>query len=152
MKFSIETVINRSLSFLDKKIFWENDKFVTSAFRKGTFSAVYINFLSFIPLEYKFGLVHTLLNHCFNLSSDFLKFHHEVDKLKKILSKNAYPQKFIDKCIQKFLNNMFIQRLQIPTVPKKELIIILPYLGKMSQIVKTRLCKTINKHMSYFPN
>ena len=37
-------------------------------------------------------------------------------------------KKFIDKCIQTFLNNMFIQRLQIPTVPKKELIIILPYL------------------------
>ena len=79
------------------------------------------------------------MNRCFNLSSDFLKFHHEVDKLKKILSKNAYPQKFIDKCIQKFLNNIFIQRLQISTVSKKELIIILPYLDKMSQIVKTRL-------------
>ena len=49
------------------------------------------------------------------------KFHYEVDKLKKILLKNAYPQKFIDKCIQKFLNNMFIQRLHIPSVPKKEL-------------------------------
>ena len=44
---------------------------------------------------------------------------------------------------------MFIQRLQIPTVPKKELIIILPYLGKMSQIVKTRLTKTMNKHMKF---
>ena len=54
--------------------------------------------------------------------------------LKKILSKNASKvrQKFIDKCIQKFLKNMFIQRPQIPTVPKKELRIILPYLGKMS--------------------
>ena len=99
------------------KILQENNKFVTSVFRKETFSGMYTNFISFIPLEYKFGLVHTLLNRCFNLSSDFLKFHHEVDKLKK------YPQKFIDKCIQKFLNNMlFIQRLQIPTVPKKELI------------------------------
>ena len=44
---------------------------------------------------------------------------------------------------------MFIQRLQIPTVPKKELIIVLPYLGKMSQIVKTRLTKTMNKHMKF---
>ena len=89
------------------------------------------------------------MNRCFNLSSDFLKFHHEVDKLKKILSKNAYPQKFIDKCIQKFLNNIFIQRLQISTVSKKELIIILPYLDKMSQIVKTRLTETMNKHMQF---
>ena len=73
------------------KIFRENDKFVTSVFRKEMFSGVYTNFISFIPLEYKFGLVYTLLNRCFKLSSDFLKFHHEVDKLRKILSKNAYP-------------------------------------------------------------
>ena len=98
---------------------------------------MYTDLISFIPLDNKFGLVHTLWNRFFNLSSDFLKFHHEVDKVKKILSKNAYPQKFIDKCIQKFLNNMFIQRLQIPSVPKKELRITLPYLGKMPQIVET---------------
>ena len=76
------------------------------------------------------------MNRCFNLSSDFLKFHHEVVKLKKTLSESAYPQNFIDKCIQKLLDNMFIQRLQIPTVPKKELRITLPYLGKMPQLLK----------------
>ena len=96
-----------------------------------------------------FGLVHTLLNRCFNLSSDFFKFHHEVDKVKKILLKNAYPQKFIDKCIEKFLSNMFIQRLQPPTASKNELVITLPYLGKMSQIVKTRLTENMNKHMKF---
>ena len=74
IKFSTETELNGSLSFLDVKIFRENKKFVTSVFRKDTFSGVYTNFVSFIPLEYKFGLVHTLLNRCFNLSSDFLKF------------------------------------------------------------------------------
>ena len=47
---------------------------------------------------------------------------------------------------KKFINNMLIQRSQTPTVPKNELIIILLYLGKMSQIVKTRLTKTMNKH------
>ena len=62
-----------------------------------------------------------LLNDCFNLSSDFLKFRHEVDKIKNVFSKNACPQKFIDKCIQKLFNNMFIQRPKIATVPKKEL-------------------------------
>ena len=119
MKFSIETVINRSLSFLDKKIFWENDKFVTSAFRKGTFSAVYINFLSFIPLEYKFGLVHTLLNHCFNYLQTFWNSIMRLINLRKF-SRKMHIHKFIDKCSQKFLNNMFIQWLQIPTVLTKE--------------------------------
>ena len=82
------------------------------------FSGPYANFVSFIPLEYKFGFERTLLNCCFDLSSDFLKFHHEVDKLKK-MSKNAYPQIFINKCFQNFLNNVIIQTLQIVTVPKK---------------------------------
>ena len=44
---------------------------------------------------------------------------------------------------------MFIQRPQIRTVPKQELIIILPYLGKMSEVVKTRLTKTMNKDMKF---
>ena len=78
MKLSIETEINKSLSFLDVKIFPENSKFVTSVFRKEMFSGVYTNFISFIQLDYKFGLVHTLLNCCFNFSSDFLKLQHEV--------------------------------------------------------------------------
>ena len=43
---------------------------------------------------------------------------------------------------------MFIQRLQIPSVTKKELRILL-YLGKMSQIVRTRPTKTMNKHMEF---
>ena len=111
MKFSIETEINVSLSFLHLKIFRENNEFVANIFRKETFSGVYTSFISFIPFEYKFDLVHTLLNRCFDLLSEFLKFHHEVDKVKKVLSKNPYPQKFICKSIQKVLNKMFIQRL-----------------------------------------
>ena len=38
---------------------------------------------------------------------------------------------------------------QTPTVSKKGLMIILLYLGKMSQIVKTRLTKTMNKDMKF---
>ena len=137
------------INFLDVKHFEKTISLLLVSLEKNRLVGVYTNFITFIPLEYKFGLVHILLNRCFNLSSDFLKFHHEVDKLKKILSKNAYPQKLIDKCIQKFLNNMFIQRLQIPSVTKKELIITLPYLVKLPQIVKARLTKTMNKHMKF---
>ena len=57
---------------------------------------------------------------------------------------------FFDKCNQESLNNMFIQMQQTFTVPKKELIISLPYLGKMSQIDKPRLTKTMSKHMKFF--
>ena len=44
---------------------------------------------------------------------------------------------------------MFTQRSQIPTVLEKELIIILLYLGKISQIVKIRLTKIMIKHIKF---
>ena len=44
MKCSTKTEIKDLLSFLDVKIFRENKKFVTSVFRKDTFSGVYTNF------------------------------------------------------------------------------------------------------------
>ena len=34
-------------------------------------------------------------------------------------------------------------------MPKKELIIILPYLSNMSQVVKIKLTKTMSKHMKF---
>ena len=38
---------------------------------------------------------------------------------------------------------------KVPSVPKIELIIILLYLGNMSQIVKTKLTKTMSKRMKF---
>ena len=50
MKFLIEIEIYGSLSPLDVKVFREKDNFVTSVFRKETFSGLYTNFIGFIPL------------------------------------------------------------------------------------------------------
>ena len=49
-------------------------------FRKDMYSGVHTNFVNFVPLEYKFGFVHSLLNWCFHLSSDFLKFRYDFDQ------------------------------------------------------------------------
>ena len=40
---------------------------------------------------------------------DFSKFHFEAETRKKTLHKNAYPAKFVDKCVAKFVN-IFIQK------------------------------------------
>ena len=85
IKFSTEKEEDGRLPFLDINIFRENDKFATNVYRKKTFSGVYTNFKSFIPETYKIGLIKSLLFWCFSLCSDFIKFHHEIDKLKSIL-------------------------------------------------------------------
>ena len=149
IKFSFETEKDNSFSFLDVKICREKDKFTTSVFRKDTFSGVYTNFSSFVALKHKFGLVHTLLHRSFTIVSDFSKFHFEVETLKKTLHKNAYPTKFVDKCIAKFVNNILVQKPDITTVPKLELRIVLPYLGKIYSITKKRLSRCFGKGLKF---
>ena len=73
--------------------------------------------------------------------SDFSKFRFEVETLKKTLHKNAYPTKLVEKCVAKFVDNIFIQKPAFTTIQKFELRIVLPYLGNISSITKNRLNK-----------
>ena len=49
MSFSFEEEKNGKMSFLDVEISRENGKFVTTVYRKPTFSGVYTHFESFLP-------------------------------------------------------------------------------------------------------
>ena len=61
-KFEKVTLKNENkLFFLDVEIIREQGKFTTTVYRKPTFSGVYSNFESFLPLVYKFGMVYTLV-------------------------------------------------------------------------------------------
>ena len=80
-----------------------------------------LTFPVFLPLEHKFRLVYTLLNHCFYLATDIPKFHFEIEKLKEVLLSNGYSNKYIDKCISKFMNKLHIEKPVMLTVPTKQL-------------------------------
>ena len=104
IKFTSEIEENGLLSFLDIKISRENNKFVTSVYRKPTFSGVFTNFESFIPDIYKRGLIETLLHRSFRLCSNYENFHREIETLKSILKRNSYPHNLVNHCIKKVLN------------------------------------------------
>ena len=84
IKFTFEHEHNNTFSFLDVKTCHEKNKVTTSVYRKPTFSGVFTNFKIFIPTVYKFGLVYTVLHHCFNITSSYEKFH-KCSNLKDIL-------------------------------------------------------------------
>ena len=147
--FSLEKENDGRLSFLDINIFREKGKFVTNVYRKKTFSGVYTNFNSFIPETYKTGLIESLLFRCFNLCSDFVKFHHEINILKGILYKNSYPRDFVYKRIKNFLDRVLTQKVVVSTVPKKDLMIVLPYLGKLSLQIRTRINRVMKNKLPH---
>ena len=69
--------------------------------------------------------------------------------LKKTLQKNTYLTKFVDKCITKFVNNIFVQKPVFTSIPKLELRIVLPYLRNILSITKKRLKKCIDKCLKF---
>ena len=118
----------------------ENNKFVTSVYRKPTFSSVFTNVESFIPEMHKRVLIETFLHGSFRLCSSYENFHREIETLKSIFKPNNCPQNFVSQCIKKFLSKLFI---------KRELTFVLPYLGKLSFDLRTRLRRTIERDLPY---
>ena len=69
------------------------------------------------------------------------KFHFEIEKLKEILLSDRYSNKFIDKCSSKFMNKLYIKKPAMLAIPQKQLYLVLPYMGKMSALVKSGLTR-----------
>ena len=94
---------------------------------------------------HKHGLIETLRDTSFRLCSSYENFHREIETLKLIFKHNNYPQNFVNQCIKKFLNKLFIKKDLKLMVPKKELTFVLPYLGELSFDLETRLRRTIER-------
>ena len=119
IKFTFEVENNNYFSFLDAKICRKNSKFTTSVFRKPTFSDVFSNFDSFIPISYKHGLANTFIFRCFKFTSN--KFLSVRDILMILL---IFVLKF-------FLINFILPKENFQTDEKKQLLITIPFLGHL---------------------
>ena len=139
MNFLFGQQKNGKLSFLDVEVSRDGNTFVTSVYRKPTFSGVYKHFDSFLPSTYKIGMIYTLVFRCFRICSYWNKFHKEIIFLKDIFLKNGYPASFIDKCFKTLLDQLFIKKPQVLTVEKKTLTLVLPFLANLSLQTITKL-------------
>ena len=147
IKFAFKAENSNNFSFLDVKITCKNKWFVTSVFRKATFSGVYTNYDSFILETYKIGLVHTFLFRFFKICSSMENFNIQVEHLRSIFKCNNYPVNIIDQCINKFLDKFYVPKQIALTVPKKELLVVFPFLGTFSLNLRKRLYKAVSKSL-----
>ena len=131
IKFTSEKETNNKLCFLDIEISRHKNQFIPSVYRKPTFSGVLSPFDSFIPREYKFNFVSTLIFRCYSFCYSMKLFHEEIMQLKEIFEKNWYYNKFFDRCCRTFWNKIYSKKVLQHTVSKKDIYIFLPYLGKL---------------------
>ena len=123
------------------------DRFITytnkigSVYRKKAFTGLYTKWDSFTPRKYKINLIRTLTYRCFRICSSPSLLQAAIKDLRKLLLQNGYPQGVITFNINDVLNksknkpNNSVQA----TVPKKDILIVLPYLGFHSNQVTKRL-------------
>ena len=64
--------------------------------------------------------------------------HQQWILLREIFQKNDYPENFIDRCFNLFLNRIHILKEKVPTVEKKPLLLVIPYLGTISLQTRTK--------------
>ena len=107
---------------------------------------LYTKWDSFTPRKYKVNLIRTLTFRCFRICSSPSLLRSCVNELRKLLLQNGYPAGVVNYNINDVLNRQQNRpRHPIITVPKKETILVLPYLGVQSKIVTKQLKTCINK-------
>ena len=143
MSFTYETESDNKLPFLDILV-TRGNTFTTNIYRKPTFSGLYTNFHSFLPENYKTGLVLTLLFRIYTACSDWSKIHAEIIKLRNIMLRNNYPSSF-----KLFVNRLFLaKRIAVPTVPGKVISFTIPFMGIDSLKIRGKLIRHVK---TYFP-
>ena len=137
IRFSLEKESNRTLPFLDVLIMCPqspeaNTK--TRVFRKPSWTGQYLHFHSYVPIQYKIGLIRSLFDRSRKLcSNEFLAAENKF--LTETLQKNGYPLNFINK---------HSNSNHLPSIgPKpKRVFVELPFLGDNAAKTFTKILKS----------
>ena len=141
-----------TISFLDVNVERRNDGFVTSVYRKPTFSGQGTSYLSLCSFLFKVNAIKTLIHCAFRIPSNYFKMKGEFDFLLKYFRNNGYPSFLIHSLIKNFLNkvlcdneNSIDSSLQITAQTKY---FWFQYFGPQSEKIKAKLQNMFTK---FFP-
>ena len=146
MKFTFEESQHNHLPFLDIDIVLKDGEFITSIYRKDTFTGLLVNFHAVCPIQWKRGLIVGLLHRAYETCSSWKSFRLETEKIEKLLLNNSYPHKFVSNILTKFMETkMTVTPENQPSESVKHTFQI-PYVGKPSIILKKKLIKLFKSY------
>ena len=77
-------------------------------------------------------------------------FHIEAEHLRSIFKCNSYPVNIIDQSIKKFMDKLYVPKQVVSKLPKRELLVVLPFLGTFSLNLRKCLYKSVNKSLPQY--
>ena len=131
---------NYSLPLLDVLVERHDSEFLTSVYRKPTFTGQYLCWNSFSLQKRKINLIDTLVHRAFMICSKS-KLDQELGKIHSILLENGYPEHVI--------NLAFKQKLQqlnsnlVHTVKKCPVYLHIPWIGNVSMKFKKQITSAV---------
>ena len=146
-KFDIEIEEDGELAFLDTVVgkSCPTAKPEVSTKVKDTDKGLFYDYNSFIPERYKCNLVCCLVYRVYKIASSFHIFDNNLQRLCAKLYKNGFPKKIVEECIAKVLDGFYIPKAPEPTVRREEIIMVMPYLGHMSIVLKREIFQLVRK-------
>ncbi|CAF5187574.1 unnamed protein product, partial [Rotaria magnacalcarata] len=100
------------LAFLDVLIKRKAKPFVTTMYRKPTYTGLLAKWESFVPRQYKRSAISSMVYRGIRICSTFALMHEEFNFIRKVSKDNGYPSNFIEKQIRETLNRYMEKQKQ----------------------------------------
>ena len=143
VKFTMETECNGMLPFLGIQLLNRSPQIETKVYVKPTNSGLLLHYQSHVDHRYKKGLLRTMLDRAHRLSSSWIHFSDECDRLKTVFSRLKYPKHLVNSTIKSFVDSKVCDQQQ-PLSPSQEtddtIRVVLPFNDQISaDIVRKQL-------------
>ena len=139
--FTMQEENNGELPFLDVLVERHDSSFLTSVYRKPTFTGLYLSWHSFAPRSRKLNSIRCLSYRALNICSD-CKIEDELKVIRDIFIKNGYPEEVIDDNI-KFTVTRLKNKNKTFGPPKCPVYFRLPWVGSASQSFAERIASSV---------
>ena len=142
LAFTREDESDRRLSFLDVLIERFDNNFVTSVFRKSTFSGQYVSWNSFSPKRIKRNLISCLVHRAYKICSP-TKLDDEIKIIHDMFLDLGYPEFEINNTIKRCLQTSSKPPMYGPK--KCPVYLHLPYIGTVSERFEKQIGNIVGK-------
>ena len=142
LRFTFEKECDNCLPFLDVLVEKHDTEFITSVYRKPTFTGQYLRWNSFNPRKQKISLINTLVHRALMICSKG-KLSSELDNIRSIMAENGYPDHVVNSSITKKIRNF---RRPPSYGPKKcPVYLHLPWLGAISTRFEKQVASAVQR-------
>ena len=146
VKFTMETEVNGLLPFLGMQLLNRAPQIETKVYIKPTNTSLLLQYQSHVNMRYRRGLLRTMLDRAYRLSSCWSYFSEECDRLKAVFTRLKCPQHLINTTVRYFVASKAEGPQPIPAPGDSPTVrIVLPFKDQASEDLVHKQLKDLSQ-------